>query len=136
MAKNKLNPFGMRYLRADEIDVRVAQVGENWCTVLLYKDARVDMAILDETYGAGYWQREHEVINGNLFCTISIWNKEISQWVKKQDVGVESNTQKEKGQASDAFKRAGVTAGIGRELYTTPKAMFISLCLQTLMLWS
>ena len=125
--ENKINPFGIRYLRADEIDVRVNTVEPTWCTVLLYKDARVDMYILDEMYGVGYWQRQHEVINGNLFCTISIWNKDIQQWVKKQDVGTESMSAKEKGEASDSFKRAGVNIGIGRELYTTPKSMFISL---------
>ena len=78
------------------------------------------MKILDETYGVGNWQRTHEVINDNLFCTIEIWNDRINQWVKKQDVGTESYTEKEKGEASDSFKRAGFNVGIGRELYTSP----------------
>lgn len=110
----------IRNLRADEIEVRVQSVKEKGFILLLYKDARADMAILDETFGALGWQRRHEVIAGNLFCTISIWDSEKQQWVEKQDVGVESNTQKEKGQASDAFKRAAVNIGIGRELYTAP----------------
>ena len=109
-----------RLLRADEIDVRVAQIDKAWCTLLLYKDARVDMNILDETLGSMNWQRTHEVINGNLFCNIEIWDEEKKQWVKKQDVGTESFTEKEKGQASDSFKRAATNVGIGRELYTSP----------------
>ena len=87
---------------------------------MLYKTARVDMRILDEVYGVMNWQRRHEVINGNLFCTISVWDSEKSQWVSKQDVGTESNAEAEKGQASDAFKRAGFAWGIGRELYDAP----------------
>ena len=110
----------IRKLRADEIDVRVSTINDKGMTLLLYKDARVDMNILDETFGVNMWQRSHEVINGNLFCTVEIWNSEIGQWVKKQDVGVESYTEKEKGQASDAFKRACFNVGIGRELYTSP----------------
>ena len=78
------------------------------------------MRILDQVFGPGNWQRTHELINGNLFCTIEIWDDEKAAWVKKQDVGVESNTEKEKGQASDAFKRAGFNVGIGRELYSAP----------------
>lgn len=117
-----------RLLRKDEIDCRVAQVAKDlsWCSLLLYKDARCDMRILDETVGAQNWQRTHEIINGNLFCTVSIWDKEKKQWVAKQDVGVESYTEKEKGQASDAFKRACFNVGIGRELYTAP-SIFINL---------
>lgn len=110
----------MRKLRADEIEARVATVSEKGCSLLLYKDARVDMRLLDEEYGQMNWQRHHEVIDGNLYCTISIWNSEKECWVEKQDVGVESYTEKEKGQASDSFKRAGFNWGIGRELYTAP----------------
>lgn len=111
----------IRTLKANEIDVRVAQINKNGATLLLYKDARVDMNILDEVYGSGYWQREHQVIDGRLYCTISVWNNEIKQWIRKQDVGTESYTEKEKGQASDSFKRAGFNVGIGRELYTAPR---------------
>ena len=118
----------IRLLTKDEIDCRVAQVGQDlsWCSCLLYKDARADMRILDEVFGQMNWQRHHELINGNLFCTVSVWDEEKGQWVSKQDVGVESNTEKEKGQASDAFKRACFNIGIGRELYTAP-AIFIRL---------
>ncbi|MDF2805012.1 MAG: hypothetical protein K0S61_4917 [Anaerocolumna sp.] len=90
------------------------------CILLLYKDARCDMKILDEVFGPLGWEREHQVINGNLFCTIRVYDVEKGMWVSKQDVGTESNTEKEKGQASDSFKRACFNLGIGRELYTAP----------------
>ena len=110
----------IRLLRADEIECRAQSVKSNGCVLLLYKDARTDMNLLDETFGNGNWQRSHEVINGNLFCNIDVWDMDKKCWVRKQDVGVESNAEKEKGQASDAFKRAGFNVGIGRELYTAP----------------
>ena len=109
-----------RTLTADEVECRVGTVTDSGCSLLIYKDARVDMRLLDEVVGATNWKREHEVINGNLFCTVSIWDSSKNEWVSKQDVGVESNTEKEKGQASDAFKRACFNWGIGRELYTCP----------------
>lgn len=111
----------MRKLLASEIDVRVGQVGDGWASLLLYKDARVDMTLLDEEFGKLGWKREHREVCGNLYCKISVWNDELKQWVEREDVGVESNTEKEKGQASDSFKRAGVNFGIGRELYTGPR---------------
>lgn len=111
---------GIRTLNANEIECRIGTINSKGCSLLLYKDARVDMKILDETYGRGNWQRTHEVINDNLFCNILIWNDKIQEWVKKQDVGTESFTEKEKGEASDSFKRAGFNVGIGRELYTAP----------------
>jgi hypothetical protein len=110
----------IRTLKASEIECRAHTVKVNGCSLLLYKDARVDMKILDEVFGNENWQRTHEVINGNLFCNIEIWDDTKKCWVKKQDVGTESNTEKEKGQASDSFKRAGINVGIGRELYTAP----------------
>ena len=110
----------IRTLKASEIECRAQTVKVNGCSLLLYKDARVDMKILDEVFGNENWQRSHEVINGNLFCNIEIWDDTKKCWVKKQDVGTESNTEKEKGQASDSFKRAGFNVGIGRELYTAP----------------
>lgn len=107
-----------RGLRPDEIDVRVGSVSAKGVSLLLYKDARCDMNILDETYGPEGWQRKHEVINGNLYCGIGIYNKDINEWVWKWDCGTESYTEKEKGEASDSFKRAAFNIGIGRELYT------------------
>ena len=108
-------------LTIEEIDFRVQSVNKGgYATILAYKDARVDMNRLDAVYGVGYWQRKHEVINGKEFCSVGVWNKEISQWVWVQDCGTQSNTEKEKGQSSDAFKRACFNLGIGRELYDYP----------------
>lgn len=111
---------GIPLLKAEDIECRIQKITKEGAVLLLYKTARVDMRILDEVYGEMNWQRHHEVINGNLFCTISVWDSEKSQWVSKQDVGTESNAEAEKGQASDAFKRAGFAWGIGRELYDAP----------------
>ena len=110
----------IRLLKASEIDVRVQMVNQNYISVLLYKDARVDMKILDETFGPMNWQRHHDVINNNLFCTVSIYDEDKKQWISKQDVGIPSYTQAEKGEASDSFKRACINIGIGRELYSAP----------------
>lgn len=105
-----------RNLRADEIDVRVAQVKTNGCMLLLYKDARCDMRILDES--GVQWQRKHYECKGNLFCSVGI--KIDDEWIWKDDCGAESYSDKEKGEASDSFKRACFNWGIGRELYTAP----------------
>lgn len=110
-----------RKLRADEIEVRVGSVMNGAATLLLYKDARCDMNILDETVGAMDWKKSYQLIDGQLFCTVEIWDDEKKEWVSKQDVGVESYTEAEKGRASDAQKRAAVAWGIGRELYTAPR---------------
>lgn len=112
-----------RNLRADEIDCRVSQIETNWCSLLLYKDARCDMNILDETVGPENWTRQHVRENAN--CIVSIWDKDKGQWVSKEDTGTESFSEAEKGLASDSFKRACVNWGIGRELYTAP-TMFIT----------
>lgn len=114
-----------RPLRADEIDVRVQSVGKNnsggfYAILLLYKDARVDMTLLDEKYGPFGWKRQHSFLEGRNYCEVSVKCPDTGEWVSKQDVGTESNTEEVKGEASDAFKRACVNLGIGRELYTTP----------------
>lgn len=109
-----------RLLKPSEIDVRIGTVGAKGVTLLLYKDARVDMNILDETHGSELWQRDHKEVKGNMYAGVGIWNDVINQWVWKWDCGTESNTEKEKGEASDSFKRACVNLGIGRELYTSP----------------
>lgn len=138
-----------RDLRADEIECRVQSVKQNGLVLLLYKDARVDMNILDETVGASNWQREHYECKGNLFCRVGICvdmprgcvgfikspsglvgakidmsgnegDILLPDWVWKSDCGTESNTEAQKGEASDSFKRACFNWGIGRELYTAP----------------
>ena len=110
-----------RLLRADEIDVRISIVKEWGIGLLLYKDARCDQNILDETVGAMNWQRHHTRENAN--CIVSIWDREKKQWIEKEDTGTESYTEKEKGLASDSFKRACFNWGIGRELYTAPSML-------------
>lgn len=109
-----------RKLYASEIDARVSTINKNGCSLLLYKDARVDQNILDETFGIFGWQRSHQLIGDRLYCTVEVWDDDKKQWISKQDVGTESYTEKEKGQASDSFKRACFNLGIGRELYTAP----------------
>lgn len=109
-------------LEAHEIDFRVQSIGKSgWCTMLAYKDARVDMKRLDEVFGVFGWQRDYREIKGNLFCGISILNPENDQWVTKWDVGTESYSEATKGEASDSFKRSGFNYGIGRELYDYPR---------------
>ena len=114
----------IRTLEADEIEVRINQVGEKGASALLYKTARVDYEILDETFGIGNWSVDYSEIKGNLFCTVSIWDEDKKQWIRKQNCGVESredgNGNEKKGEASDAMKRAGTVVGIGRELYSSP----------------
>lgn len=109
-----------RVLRADEIDCRIAQIKRDGSglSLLLYKDARCDQNILDETVGAMNWERRHSRDNAN--CTVSIWDDKKQMWISKEDTGTESNTEREKGLASDSFKRACFNWGIGRELYTAP----------------
>lgn len=110
----------IRLLKADEIECRVAVIKENGLSLLLYKDARVDQRILDETFGIFGWKRSHQSIEGNLYCTVEVLDKETMSWVSKQDVGTMGIAEKEKSQASDSFKRACFNWGIGRELYTAP----------------
>lgn len=112
--------MGFRTLRAEEIDCRVATVSadKKGCSLLLYKDARCDMNILDETVGAYNWQRHH--LRDNANCVVSIYDPKKKEWISKEDTGTESNTEAEKGIASDSFKRACFNWGIGRELYTAP----------------
>ena len=110
----------IRLLKADEIECRVAVINEKGLSLLLYKDARVDQKILDETFGIFGWKRSHQSIEGNLYCTVEIYDKELKEWIAKQDVGTTGYAEKEKSQASDSFKRACFNWGIGRELYTAP----------------
>lgn len=120
-------------LEANQIECRVGQTKKNGqaivgCSILLYKDARCDMAILDSVVGAFNWKREHiireNVINGQRtmvnYCKVSLYDEEKQEWVSKEDVGTESNTENAKGESSDAYKRVCVNWGIGRELYTAP----------------
>lgn len=107
-----------RKLKADEIDCRIASCNAYGVQLLLYKNARVDQTILDETVGPMNWQKHYSRDNAN--CVVSIWDEKKMQWIEKEDTGTESYSEKEKGKASDSFKRACFNWGIGRELYSSP----------------
>lgn len=107
-------------LKECDIEVRAAQVTEKGISLLLYKNARVDMSILDDIVGSENWERSHFSIDGVLYCRVSIWDEGKKAWISKEDCGVESNVEKDKGASSDSFKRACFNWGIGRELYTAP----------------
>lgn len=105
------------------IECRVGQKSKdgNRYSVLLYKTARTDMDILDEVFGIDNWQVDYDMIGTMLFCTLSIWSEKRITWIRKSSNGTESMMEAEKGQASDALKRAGFMVGIGRELYSAPQ---------------
>lgn len=110
-------------LTKEQIEVKIKKVGKNGANALLYKTARTDMDMLDSVVGADKWRNDYAEIKGNLYCTIYV-RDESGEWVGKQDCGIESRADgdgnEKKGEASDAFKRAGFRWGIGRELYTAP----------------
>ena len=110
-----------RKLKANEIEVRIGATTKKTYSLLLYKDARVDMALLDEVVGVGNWQREHKILGNDIYCRVGIWDNDKSQWVWKEDAGSSGSIEVEKSKASDSFKRACVNLGIGRELYTSPE---------------
>ena len=115
-------PLKFRPLKANEVELRAnsKEPINGKIKVLAYKNARVDMNILDETVGALNWQKEYREAKGMLFCRLGIKDASTGEWIWKSDTGVPSNIDPEKGLASDAFKRAGTNFGIGRELYTLP----------------
>lgn len=110
----------IRLLRAEEIEVRVGAIYDKGITLLLYKDARVDMNILDEVFGYDGWTREHIMFGDSMFCEVKVRSRETGEWISKMDIGSPSFAEPLKGAASDSFKRACVNIGIGRELYTAP----------------
>lgn len=112
--------MSIRPLTKEEVEVKAKTCTDKGAMFLIYKTARTDMAVLDEVFGPMNWRNHYETIKDHLYCTIDVYDKETSQWVGKCDCGTESDTEAEKGEASDAFKRAGFRWGIGRELYTAP----------------
>ena len=110
-----------RNLKKEEIECKISTINEKGASILLYKTARTDMQILDETVEPFNWKCDYKEIKGNMYCGISIWDKDKKEWVTKWDCGTESDFgDKEKGEASDSFKRAGFRWLIGIELYTSP----------------
>lgn len=125
-----------RSLRADEIECRIGQVARNGSglSLLLFKNARTDADVLDEVVGPKNWQCKFYECKGTLFCSVGILvsggtvdldnnglHTSNELWVWKDDAGSPSNMEAQKGEASDAFKRACFKWGIGRELYTAPR---------------
>jgi hypothetical protein len=111
--------LNFRALQADETEVRIGQVSDRGLSLLLYMDARAAAMLLDEAVGPMNWKCSYRDINGKMYCDVSIWDADKKEWVSKENVGTESNTEAEKGEASDALKRAVATWGV-RELYTSP----------------
>lgn len=115
-------------LTADDVELRIAQLQQTsygvYATLLVYKNARTDFAMLNKVFGPLGWQRKHSVIEGNLYCTVSVWDEEHQRWIERMDVGVPSNTESEKGAASDSFKRACFNYSLGTELYDAPTIKF------------
>ena len=114
-----MNSF--RLLTADEIECRISQISDKGLSLLLYKTARTDANMLDEKYGPFSWENDFKMVDGVLYGGIGLYDQVLDRWTWKWDAGTESNTEAEKGRASDAFKRAGFKWGIGRELYTAPR---------------
>ena len=111
-----------RKLRANELQIKCTDTKfKGSATLLIYKDARVDMKVLDETVGKQMWQKEYKEIDGKVYCGVGLYNQDLNQWIWKWDTGTEGNFEAEKSEASDAFKRACFNWGLGRELYDTPK---------------
>ena len=111
-----------RNLTENEIECKPTNIQPGkGLSILLYKTARTDITILNETVGNLNWQCDYKEIKDNMYCGVSILNTESEQWITKWDCGTESAYgDTNKGEASDAFKRACFKWGIGIELYTAP----------------
>lgn len=110
-----------RLLTPQDVEVRMNNAKNGYADLLVYKNARTDMDILDETFDVMGWQCSYSEVNGVVYCTISVYDAEKKMWISKTDCGAETQVEAEKGQASDAFKRAAFRFGIGRALYSCPK---------------
>lgn len=113
-----------RPLKASEIDVRIGNVAKSGSGffLLLYKNARVDQTILDETVGQWNWQCKYYQVKNTMVCSVGIYNEERKEWLWKDNGGDDDyQAEQVKAELSDAFKRACFNWGIGRELYYSPK---------------
>ena len=118
-----------RPLKAEEVEIRIGTINEEGVTFLLYKNARIDRKILTDNYN-NLWQSKFEVKDGVTYCTISVYDEELKQWISREDCGIESmqkDDNKIKAKASDAFKRAAFQFGIGEELYSV-KNLYLKNC--------
>tara|TARA_R100001530_G_scaffold44863_3_gene33958 strand:+ start:6940 stop:7695 length:756 start_codon:yes stop_codon:yes gene_type:complete len=110
-----------------EIKYRVGSVYDKdrgKATVLSYVDARYVQDTLDNLIGPEFWENRFYEAKGALFCEITINIDGVK--ISKSDCGTESDIAPAKGEASDAFKRAAVMFGIGRDLYSA-ETMFADL---------
>ena len=121
-----------RDLRPEELEVRVGntlknQKGETYAfQVMIYKTARADMQVLDETLGVFGWKNNYYQVKNTMVCSISIWDSEKQQWINKDNGGDDDfNTEQIKAELSDSMKRAGFNVGIGRKLYTLNKLYMV-----------
>lgn len=95
---------------------RVQSANQYGANCVAYVDARDVQDLLDEVLSPENWQVIYEEHKGNLFAKIGVLIGD--EWIWKSDCGTESNIEKQKGESSDAFKRAAVMWGVGRFLYS------------------
>ena len=98
---------------------RIQSIRDGYAQLVAYIDSRDVQKVLDSVVGQANWQDDYKAIDGKVYAGIGI-QVSPDKWTWKWDWGTESNIEKEKGQASDAFKRAAVKWGIGRFLYDLP----------------
>lgn len=96
---------------------RIQSINDYKATCVAYVDARDVMDRLDEVFGVDGWEDEYHEADGKLFCRLTC-RFPYSVPTTKCDTGSESNVEKDKGLASDTFKRAAVKFGVGRFLYS------------------
>lgn len=127
-----MNTINFRDLRPEEIEVRVGNSikGKDGnpaaFNLLLYKTARVDANILDDTVGVYNWQKRFYQVKNTMVCSIGLYNEERHEWIWKDDGGDDDfTTEQVKAELSDSFKRAGFAIGIGRKLYTASKIYMV-----------
>lgn len=111
-------------LTPEDIEVKVKQITKNGALALIFKTARTDRRILNQVFGPLNWTSDYKMVKDNLYCGIGIRESADQDFVWKWDCGTESRSDddgnEKKGEASDAFKRAGFQVGIGEELYSSP----------------
>lgn len=111
-------------LTPEDIEVKIKQVTKSGALALIFKTARTDRRILNQVYGPLNWTSDYKTVKDNLYCGIGIRESSDQDFVWKWDCGIESRSDddgnEKKGEASDAFKRAGFQIGIGEELYSSP----------------
>lgn len=93
--------------------VQSATQDKRRCIVVPYLDARQVQQRLDDVVGISGWTNTYEAETGTSSLGIRVGD----DFMYKSDVGTDSKIDKEKGKASDSFKRSAVLWGIGRDVY-------------------